>query len=234
MADTYGKLAAADVLALEPNWVDPKTEYKFDNIPVRGTSPIQYIDTRHGTYRWEGSMRWDSHTHEEFYTLYTRWQDNMGRTRSFWLPSWLADFQPSGGTGVNQGYLDVVRTGFQNTYDALSDLKNEPFTRDAGLESRWGVMIVQRDGSKHFRMIAGPDHAPAGYAVQGGLDRITFEEDGGNEFLPDNLDVSDIVLISLVYRARSIANSLAVRPRSADVVSVQHSFTQVYYEGVPA
>lgn len=245
MTDTYVGIPQADLWLHEPDFQEPRSRLTFDKTQIKGASPNVAIEKGFGLSRWEPTFRFVTKTHKERAAFFRFWRDRRGLVRSFWLPTWSADFKPNSGITAGDDFIDVEapvgasQSTFGAYYDDVSDKTDATYSNPTAgkeLENRWGVMIVTGKGpseTKHFRAIDKPG-TPGGYekAVFAGVDRIHFEPFAGAEQLPETVDKPDITLISLVMRMRCSTGRLPFVFDNDAVASANQGFVEVFYEAV--
>lgn len=223
MTDTYAGVSASETLLIEPNFTKPGAGLGFARSRTLGVSTIAATEERTGVSLYTSRHAWLTKDKEEAFDLLEFWKGRMARVRSFWMPSWLEDFAPSGGTGTSQDYLDVETKGFERLLSVMEDLTNEPYTRP-DRTPQWGVLVVLANGDRHVRLIED-------YTLQSGTEyRISFVAASGSENLPDDLSPEDIHLISLVRRVRFVAPTLDIRAYTDGVLEIRAGVQEALLE----
>lgn len=223
MNDTFAAVTSSEILLEPPDFREPSASLGLQRQPLRGRSPATRVLDQEGITRYGASVPWLLSNKLEIHNVVDFWKSQMGIVRSYWFPSWMGDFGPSGGSGTGQSFLDVEDRGFSHVFSLLKDLTNEPYTRP-GLTNQWSVMILTANEDRHFRLI--DDYSDQG----GGIYRMSFVADEGNEALPNNISASEIRLISLMRKSRFTSQEIDLEFATDHVVLTSLGILEVFFE----
>jgi len=222
MTNTFHGMSAADVLAYVPHFPSVDAVSVPTAVPI-SAGAMTSMHTQFGISKWTNSWVYRFFTVQEKFFFVNFWMSVNGGVGGFWLPSWLSDFSPSNGISAGDTHLDILPCDFHVYFDAIKALTG-PYSDPTNIpKNEWAVMVMERDRTLHFRGIESVTET-----------RIDFWDPSGAG-LPHDINMSDIVLISLVRYARFNSGELDIQWNADNsMVDISAAFTELLFEGALA
>jgi len=222
MTNTFHGMLGADVLQYLPHFPSVNANAVPTAVPI-SAGAVTNIDTQFGLSRWKNSWTYRLLTVQDKFFFTNFWMAHNGGVDGFWLPSWLSDFTPASGITVGDTHLDIEFSEFKAYFDAIKTLAG-PFSDPVSPPlNDWGVMVMERDRTLHFRGIESMED-----------EKINFWDPSGAA-MPGTIAKADIMLISLVRYARFDTGELDITWLADNSkVDIQAAFSELFFEGILA
>lgn len=229
MSDQIVGLAEDELLIRDPDFIDLQSGIFLDSAAIKGASTRTNVDSLTKAVAWTGAYQWQSHTHQEKYELFSFWLSRMGRVRSFYMPTWTADFKQARRVNAGDSFIHVEGNGFEHLYNNHSDRASAYTNPAADLTTRWGLMIIDQEDNKWFRLIDYPDGLLLNTPTLGEYRLVFATETGKDETLPP-MKNDTIRCISLIPRVRANSENCNFQFLTDGVSLFSLTVREIYYE----
>ena len=193
-------------LPLIPTFANVKGVDDFVSDHVFGTNLIAKTGSQLGgintSYRFSGEYEYLCFTHAEMFTLFSFWQERMANIKSFWMPSWVSDFQLA-------SHIEPASRDFITVKENLFEWIFAP--------NRYGILIVTENDVCYLYKIQSYDRH---------LNRIYI-----GTSLDVDIPMQSVKLFSLVRRVRFSSQQFKRVAKTDYVVNVALDVIECPNEG---